>query len=302
MRKENKSVIKPNDSNPTTEDGGTHSIGRVLKKYRKAAHLTQAQLADQMKTHKNTIFAWENDIQMPSLEKAMELCLILHMPIQELCGVYEGGDSAALSDPLERRLRNSYEALSGNYRLMLVNIAESMNRQQEDEKTRMLEEDVSFFEHSVTKAAAGTGCAYGDIPVDYRFIRFNSRYKNADAVITVDGHSMEPKYQDGDMVYVKYTSDVPDGCDVICQSNDGQLIKRKQGGVCISLNPDPQYVLHKSEDDHVTVIGQVLGIVNPTDIMDKSLYPELEEVHYREVRNFNRKHHNELYDNGDYLP
>lgn len=267
-----------------------HSIGSVLKKYRKAAHLTQAQLADKMSTHKNTIFAWENDIQMPSLEKTMELCLILHMPIQELCGIYEGGPSAALSDPLERKLRDSYEALSDTYKRMLVSIAESMTRRQQDERTRVLREDVSFFEHSVTKAAAGTGCAYGDIPVDYCFVRSNPRYKNADAVITVDGHSMEPRYQDGDMVYVKYTKDVPDGCDVICQSNDGQLIKRRQGDICVSLNPDPQYVLHKSEDDHVTIIGQVLGIVNPADVIDKSLYPELEEAHDRDLRNFYRKH------------
>lgn len=273
------------------QDDTSHSIGQVLKKYRKAAGLTQAQLADKMNTHKNTIFAWENDVQMPSLEKTMELCLILHMPIQELCGIYEGGESSSIPDPLERRLHNSYESLSDNYKLMLISIAESMTRQQADERDRMLEQDVSFFEHSVTKAAAGTGCAYGDIPVDYCFIRTNPRYKNADAVITVDGHSMEPRYQDGDMVYVKYTNDVPDGCDVICQSNDGQLIKRKQGDICVSLNPDPQYVLHKSEDDHVAIIGQVLGIVNPADIIDESLYPELENVHSKDLRNFNKRHH-----------
>lgn len=273
----------------TTEDGTDHSIGRVIKKYRKAAGLTQARLAEKMKTHKNTIFAWENDVQMPSLEKTMELCVILHMPIQELCGIYEG-DSPALSDPLERRLQDSYDNLSDSYRHMLVNIAASMAMQQQEERNHFLEADVSFFEHSVTKAAAGTGCAYGDIPVDYCFIRSNPRYRNADAVITVDGHSMEPRYRDGDMVYVKYTNDVPDGCDVICQSNDGQMIKQKRGGICVSLNPDPRYILHKSEDDHVTVIGRVLGIVNPADVMDESLYPELEEIHQQDIRNFNRRH------------
>ncbi|MGN8738507.1 S24 family peptidase [Bilifractor sp. HCP3S3_D3] len=48
--------------------------------------------------------------------------------------------------------------------------------------------------------------------------RFNAE---ADTLIRVSGHSMEPVYHDGDMVYVKYTKDVENNDIVICTTAYG---------------------------------------------------------------------------------
>lgn len=61
--------------------------------------MSQGELAEQMGVHKNTVFSWENNVQTPILEKAIELCLLLHMPIQELTGVYKGADLSSKVTP-----------------------------------------------------------------------------------------------------------------------------------------------------------------------------------------------------------
>jgi len=47
---------------------------------------------------------------------------------------------------------------------------------------------------------------------------------------------MEPKYRDGDMVYVKYCDSADDGDDVICSTSDGAVIKHKKDNKIYSLN------------------------------------------------------------------
>ena len=88
---------------------------------------------------------------------------------------------------------------------------------------------VFFFGVAViaTKAAAGDGFEYSDIPVeDYRFVFANGRNEKADAIIQVKGNSMLPVYHEDDWVYVQYTDSADIGEDFICSSRAGMHIKR----------------------------------------------------------------------------
>ena len=78
-----------------------------------------------------------------------------------------------------------------------------------------------------TAAAAGSGNAFNDLKPQPFFVKKKNRYSaEADTLIRVSGHSMEPVYHDGDMVYVKYTKDAENNDIVICTTADGAVIKR----------------------------------------------------------------------------
>ena len=106
---------------------------------------------------------------------------------------------------------------------------------------------------------------------------------------------MEPRFYDGDMVYVKYTQAVHDGDIVICSTADGAVIKQMLNHKLYSLNKDLPYNKalpygEKSEDDHVTIVGKVLGKISPLELPDDDDLPLLEDVKSAEIREFRRKH------------
>lgn len=100
---------------------------------------------------------------------------------------------------------------------------------------------------------------------------------------------MEPQYHNGDLVYVKYTQSVEDGDIVICSTADGAVIKQMLGHKLYSLNKALPYG-DKSEDDHVTIVGKVLGKVSELELPDDDDIPLLEEVKAQEVREFKKKY------------
>lgn len=100
---------------------------------------------------------------------------------------------------------------------------------------------------------------------------------------------MEDKYFDGDYVYAQYADDADHGDDVVCKSGGkGAVIKHKKGSRLVSLNPD--YPFDGTEDDNIKIVAVVLGVADKSDLADKSLYPDLEEVHAKDIRKFNREH------------
>ena len=100
---------------------------------------------------------------------------------------------------------------------------------------------------------------------------------------------MEPAYYDGDLVCVKYTQDVADGDIVICSTADGAVIKQLRNHQLYSLNRALPYG-DKNEDDHVTVVGKVLGKVSVRDLANEEDIPVLEVIKSEEVRDFKQKY------------
>lgn len=272
------------DGNPF---GSLDAMGEVIRKYRKEAGLTQAELAEQIDVKRNTVVAWESGKSRPEMETLLKVSHLLSIPITELfhVGSEDSGMPAA-----ERRLLRLYQEMDEKDQRILLSLAKSMIDEAEMEKARMLEEDFHILGTLPTSAAAGTGNEYLDNNKPLlRFYRKNKRFARADFVCKVKGHSMEPAYPDGCLVYCRKSDDAPDGSVVICDSNDGRLIKQKMGNVLISINPGPKYILKKYPDDDVTIRGIVLGIVPEEDVPDKNIEPELEDIHFEEVTAFRKR-------------
>ena len=88
---------------------------------------------------------------------------------------------------------------------------------------------------------------------------------------------------------MKYTQDVADGDIVICSTADGAVIKQLMNNKLHSLNIALPYG-DKNEDDHVTIVGKVLGRVGIWDLANEEDVPALEEVKAADVRAFKQKY------------
>lgn len=109
---------------------------------------------------------------------------------------------------------------------------------------------------------------------------------SADCVFTVSGNSMEPEYYDGDLVLVRRYP----GCGKLKPGDVGAFmignetyIKEYQKDGLHSYNEDYD-TMHFNSDEHVILIGKVMGIIEEKDLASdehielyRVLHPEDEE-------------------------
>lgn len=261
------------------------AFGAVIRKYRNKNEMSQPELAELMGVSRNTITNWENDRARPEVETIRVLCSMLGIPLYELFGL---PNSSQLTSH-ERVVFGQYRKLSPVGQRIVDRMIESVMGEEQDARDRYLDENYFLSELQSTPAAAGPGCAFIDTPPEYMFIKKNGYNESADALIRVSGASMEPQYHNGDLVYVKYTQSVEDGDIVICSTADGAVIKQMLNHKLYSLNKALPYG-EKSEDDHVTIVGKVLGKVSPLELPADDDIHLLEEVKAQEVREFKKKY------------
>ena len=190
----------------------------------------------------------------------------------------------------EWELLSSYRQISPLSRRIVERTLDAIVEEEKSEHDRVLAEDVRLIDFISTAATAGDGYEYSDIPVeDYRFVYNNARNIRANGMIRVKGDSMLPVYHDGDLVYVQYTNQAEPGEDVLCSSVAGMHIKRLGEDGVYSLNKDLPFTL-TSPDDHVRIIGKVLGIVSSSDQPDPEDCDTLEEIRREEIREYTIRH------------
>jgi len=108
-------------------------------------------------------------------------------------------------------------------------------------------------------ASAGTGeyLFNGMIP-GYVDVLLTNLSKQADFAVGVNGDSMNPDYEDGDIVLVQMQETVNIGDIGIFILNNESLIKKAGEDKLISLNPDYRDI-PISEDDSLRCVGKVIG-------------------------------------------
>ena len=262
-------------------------IGPTIKKYREAAGISQTDLAKQLSASRPTIINWESGKTYPDLPNAQQLCEILNIPIHEILGTESPPAPLPQLPQDESRLMASFRELSPLGKKTLLRIASSMLTEEQDEKDMHYREEYKLIIDEPTPAAAGVGCDYSHEFPSYTFVKQNALSEEADHIVHVSGHSMEPLYKDGDIVYVKKTQEVLSGFDYICDTADGRVIKRAGDGFLYSLNRNLPYP-DRYEDDHVRVFGRVVGILRPGDLVPAEEFSAVQSAHHEDVRRFNK--------------
>ena len=181
-----------------------------------------------------------------------------------------------------------YRKLSRVSRNTVDAMTRTMLQQEVDARNDILRDAYFILPLQSTAAAAGSGNAFNDLKPQPFFVKKNRFNAEADTLIRLSGHSMEPVYHDGDIVYVKYTTDVENNDIVICTTADGAVIKRMYENKLYSLNPQYPYG-EKNDDDHVQVIGKVIGTVSADEIPDEEDSAILKDLKSEELYEFERE-------------
>ena len=264
-------------------------MSEQIKKYRKAAKISQQSLADRLGVTRNTVINWEAGKYRPDADLFPAICGLLDISLNDLFGI-SMGPSDILSVQ-ERNMIHQYRLISPVSQRVVDRMISNILDEEIREQNQLIDEAALGVGVISTKAAAGDGYEYSDIPLeDYRFVFRNGRNEKADAIIQVKGNRMLPVYHEDDWVYVQYAETADIGEDVICSSRAGMHIKRLGEDGPYSLNKNEPFTL-TTEDDHVRIIGRVLGIVDPTaDLPSDSDNDTLQELREDEIRAFREEH------------
>ena len=112
------------------------------------------------------------------------------------------------------------------------------------------------------KASAGDGnYVFGDA-ADTKTIVVDDTTRKADFIMEVSGVSMQPKFDSGDLVAVRYMPDIAIGEIGIFDLNGNRYIKQRGENGLISLNPDSDD-LPVSDFDSARCLGKVIAKIDP---------------------------------------
>ncbi|EMF0439335.1 S24 family peptidase [Enterococcus sp. DIV1072d] len=82
--------------------------------------------------------------------------------------------------------------------------------------------------------SAGTGEWLEDEIVDE--VSYEGVIPEHDFAVKINGDSMLPLFEDGQVIFIKSTSDVRDGQIIVCQVNNEAFVKKLSGNKLVSLN------------------------------------------------------------------
>lgn len=119
--------------------------------------------------------------------------------------------------------------------------------------------DMRLINYYYRVASAGTGQIIFDMPPTKRIeIPNTPEYKKVDYAIGVNGTSMQPLYDDGDMLLVEMTEDIEIGDIGIFRINGESFVKKLGETELISLNPTSKNIpLNESAGCMGKVIGKL---------------------------------------------
>ena len=111
-------------------------------------------------------------------------------------------------------------------------------------------------------ASAGEAFDLSDAHMEHWLVRYNELTRKADFCLNIQGHSMEPKFHDGDIALIRQQPSVDVG-EIGLFVVDGKGYIKKQGpDRLISLNPDYDDVW-PGEFSDAQCVGKVLGVLDP---------------------------------------
>ena len=261
------------------------TVGVTIKESRERKKLSPTDLSKLLKVTRPTIANWESGKTFPDANMIYQMAQCLDLDPMELLGMKKNKPTYIREDA---NLLACYHRLSDVNRKSINRMINSMLADQEEERAASLLNDYQIITDEPTPAAAGTGCDYSDEEPSFTFVRRTPVNLKADHLVHISGRSMEPLYQDGDIVYVMKTKEIVSGYDYICDTADGRVIKRAKGGKLFSLNRDLPYS-EKFEDDHVMVFGRVLGIMKPGELVSPDDFADVQAAHVDDVRRFRQR-------------
>ena len=237
-------------------------IGNQIKTFRKSAGFTQDELAKRLNTTKQTISRYEKGDRKANQDMLFELCDIFGVSIDD----FFPSQNEALQSPTASSIQTIYDELKPPRQVEVLNYAKrQLDEQKNEEATKVNEvsEKVvqlygyDYYDHATS---AGTGQYLNDVRVERIELPVDV---DADFVIPIKGDSMEPDYQDGDLIFIQTSVDLNDGVIGVFNYNGEAYIKQlvidEDQAYLYSLNPEYKDMPITPETDF-RIIGEVVDL------------------------------------------
>lgn len=236
-------------------------VGSKIKELRIKKNMTQADLADALKTTKQSIGRYENGYRRANQDTLFEFADIFDVSIDYFFPK-ENSDGKVTT---KQMLDNVFVKLEIPRQKKVVKFAKSELAIQESYDSKVTEiadyrteKEYPYYDDAVS---AGTGQYIGTsqretitLPVDF----------DADYVVPVYGDSMEPEYHDGDYIFIESTVNLNDGEVGVFEYYGAtyvkQLVLEDDHAFLHSLNQNGEYEDMKVDaDSDFRVLGRVVG-------------------------------------------
>lgn len=217
-----------------------------LKERRLELGLTLEEVGDIVGVGKSTVRKWEQGMisnmgrdKIVSISKALKISPLDILEIEEQNNIY-----------------TIYNQLNPHRQTKVYNFATDQLNEQRVEETPAIYHTVEVY----SLLSAGTGIVDLD-PTDTTEIELNGHVPPHDLAFEVRGDSMEPVFENGEIVFVKKTQDIHNGQIIAVQINEEAYIKKvyinNDHMRLVSLNKEYEDIIATEQDD-IRIVGKVL--------------------------------------------
>ena len=229
-------------------------IGTTLKNLLDEREIKVNEFARQIKVPAQTLYSIiRRDNMKIDFELLLRICDALHVPLETFCGTGSTGQPTPEEwETLWKLRRLDDHGRFVTLQLLDAECARLQAAQRQPERNKI----IPLY---MTPAAAGYASpALGDDYEDYEV----AADSEADFAVRIAGDSMEPRFVNGQTVWVKAAQDANNGDIVLCTLNDQgyckKLRKDENGIALISLNK--KYApIPVQEEDEFRIAGIVVG-------------------------------------------
>lgn len=231
------------------------NISQNIKKLRKSHGYTQNDLASILNVRPTSISAWESGRNKPLMDKITLMATLFNVSTSDIVG-----DTFTKNNIIE-----IYNKLSKTNQNKVLSVAEDLLNNQQNNNRNVIKfpKDDDTLEITASGVlSAGVGEFLDDSTKPFTVTVHKPVPSNYDYAFQINGHSMEPVYQDKQVVFVKKEDDYRDG-QIIAAVMDGCAYLKKLSVVdgeatLVSLNP--QYPNIKvDKESGVKVLGVVFS-------------------------------------------
>ena len=179
-------------------------IGSKIKEFRLKRNLTQKELAKLVNVGDTTIANYEKGFRSPKKDTMFDLANAFNVSIDDLFPPIQKASSS--NTP---QIQTIYDELKPPRQAKVLTYAErQLKEQRKEEKTKeneVSENLISLYQVEIvseTAAACGFNYGFGYDDTDRETIEVHERPPRHDIATKVSGDSMQPDYQDGDILYL----------------------------------------------------------------------------------------------------
>lgn len=180
-------------------------IGTQIKTFRKSAGFTQDELAKRLNTTKQTISRYEKGDRKANQDMLFELCDIFGVSIDDFFPSQNESTQTSTTSPIQ----SIYDKLEPPGQRKVITYAEKLRDEQEKRRKAKInevsEKVIDLYQVEVvseTAAASGFNYGFGYDDTDRETIEVDEQPPRHDIATRVSGDSMQPDYQDGDILYL----------------------------------------------------------------------------------------------------